>query len=1214
MKKAILLCSLFALFVFSFAWAYRVNLGFEDELKVELISADASKIRVQINIPEIQVEDKLVEGQTYQLLTIPGGGWLTQVGNPQLPLVCRFVALPPTSGVRIEVIEEEKETLSGTYLVYPFQKPPMRGDNPNPEIFELNEEIYSQDRVFPGKLVEKGEISILRDLRLAPIKFFPVQVNPQTGEVTVSKRLVVDIHFEGAGENPQLNPRNVLTRSFLKTYENFVLNFDQIAGGKDIVDGSILIITYDNFHDQVQPLADWKHKRGFSTHFVNLSSVGSTNTQIYNYIYNAYHDWPDPPEYVILVGDIDQIPTNNGISCITDHKYVTVDGSDYFADIHIGRISVQTPAEATHVITKTLNYRKDPYTVETDWFMQGMTISGSDYVDDQNASICGQFMVDYAGFTYFDSLWSSQGMATVTQITNRLNQGRSWLVYFGHGGPTSWVSTSPYFTNSHIDALSNGEMLPAIFDVACDNGSFDYYSDCFAEKWIKVGSVGNEKGAVIICASTRGSSFFYSDTLGRGTFKAYFKDSLFHFTPAVNQGKMFMYTYFPEGPGGTTEREMQMYTTFGDPELDPWTAVPESLDVTHPDFVIIGGEDFTVTVELSSQPLEDALVCLIKDSEVYESARTGPDGQVTLTPAPATPGSMDLTVTGHNAYPYEITLEVISPSGPYLVYYGSEIDDDNLGESQGNDDGDVDIGETIELPVMLENLGDSTALQVNATLSTAHPLITITDNYEEYGDIPAGDSAFCLDDFDFWVSPEIPDGEIISFNLDITAQNGGGYWNYPSLDIVVHAPVLAYHSGLIDDIEGDGDGSPDPGEVCNMDIVLGNQGSHGAVEVEAELISDDFYVIVTNSSSSYPDLAPGGSDTSLSSYQFQVRSDCPEGHYASLILQIHAAGSYSTSDTFQLLIGQMPVLLVDDDGGKNYQIYFEAALDSSDIPYDVWTYASQGTPSVSDLEFYRMVVWTTADDYGSIGSPATLTEVDQTNLMSYLDGGGKLFLCSQDLLYDNDPNDFITNYLHVAEHDDEEGISSVAGVEGDTVTSGMAFSLSYPFYNFSDYITPGVGAVGIFLRTGKTSPRLRDGAFAKSGGDFSLGSSQVDYCAIRYPATGSATYQVVFFSFPFEAIPQGGADPNNAQTVMERILNWFGVREPSTPPYMHGDANADQTIDIADVVFLINYLYKNDDPPTPLEAGDANCDGEVNISDVVYLINYLYKDGDPPPC
>jgi hypothetical protein len=63
-----------------------------------------------------------------------------------------------------------------------------------------------------------------------------------------------------------------------------------------------------------------------------------------------------------------------------------------------------------------------------------------------------------------------------------------------------------------------------------------------------------------------------------------------------------------------------------------------------------------------------------------------------------------------------------------------------------------------------------------------------------------------------------------------------------------------------------------------------------------------------------------------------------------------------------------------------------------------------------------------------------------------------------------------------------------------------------------------------------------------------------------------------------------------------------------------GDANGDGIVDVADVVYLVNFLYRNGDPPAPMEAGDANCDGIVNVGDVIYLVNYLYKDGPPPSC
>jgi len=66
--------------------------------------------------------------------------------------------------------------------------------------------------------------------------------------------------------------------------------------------------------------------------------------------------------------------------------------------------------------------------------------------------------------------------------------------------------------------------------------------------------------------------------------------------------------------------------------------------------------------------------------------------------------------------------------------------------------------------------------------------------------------------------------------------------------------------------------------------------------------------------------------------------------------------------------------------------------------------------------------------------------------------------------------------------------------------------------------------------------------------------------------------------------------------------------------FIRGDANGDAVIDIGDVVYLINYLFKSGPTPSPLLAGDATCDGNVDVGDVVYLINYLFKGGPPPSC
>jgi len=64
--------------------------------------------------------------------------------------------------------------------------------------------------------------------------------------------------------------------------------------------------------------------------------------------------------------------------------------------------------------------------------------------------------------------------------------------------------------------------------------------------------------------------------------------------------------------------------------------------------------------------------------------------------------------------------------------------------------------------------------------------------------------------------------------------------------------------------------------------------------------------------------------------------------------------------------------------------------------------------------------------------------------------------------------------------------------------------------------------------------------------------------------------------------------------------------------YRRGDANGDGIITCGDVVYLVNYLYKNGSAPIPSIAGDANCDDVVDIGDIVYLINFLFKNGEPP--
>jgi Dockerin type I domain len=63
-----------------------------------------------------------------------------------------------------------------------------------------------------------------------------------------------------------------------------------------------------------------------------------------------------------------------------------------------------------------------------------------------------------------------------------------------------------------------------------------------------------------------------------------------------------------------------------------------------------------------------------------------------------------------------------------------------------------------------------------------------------------------------------------------------------------------------------------------------------------------------------------------------------------------------------------------------------------------------------------------------------------------------------------------------------------------------------------------------------------------------------------------------------------------------------------------GDANGNGSVNIQDLTFLINYLYKGGPAPDPSQAGDPNGSGIINIQDITFLINFLYKSGSMPMC
>lgn len=77
------------------------------------------------------------------------------------------------------------------------------------------------------------------------------------------------------------------------------------------------------------------------------------------------------------------------------------------------------------------------------------------------------------------------------------------------------------------------------------------------------------------------------------------------------------------------------------------------------------------------------------------------------------------------------------------------------------------------------------------------------------------------------------------------------------------------------------------------------------------------------------------------------------------------------------------------------------------------------------------------------------------------------------------------------------------------------------------------------------------------------------------------------------------------------VDNHKQLTEP-TGPVICGDADSNGNINVADAVYIINYVFKGGPAPNPLCAADSDHDGNVNISDAVNIINFVFKGGPPP--
>ena len=67
------------------------------------------------------------------------------------------------------------------------------------------------------------------------------------------------------------------------------------------------------------------------------------------------------------------------------------------------------------------------------------------------------------------------------------------------------------------------------------------------------------------------------------------------------------------------------------------------------------------------------------------------------------------------------------------------------------------------------------------------------------------------------------------------------------------------------------------------------------------------------------------------------------------------------------------------------------------------------------------------------------------------------------------------------------------------------------------------------------------------------------------------------------------------------------------PITMTGDVNLRGSITSADIISIVNFVFKGGPEPLPCSAaGDINCNGSVTSGDIILLVGFVFKGGVPP--
>lgn len=718
---------LFCLLILSsLVWAEWVDFGTTDtgQADLEVLECSPSGFVVEITVPGFFHNQITEEGMTFSVLSVPAlTPYADAEGAPMLPQASFLAALPGNPDVSIDVQPLAEPVVFRNFTPSPMQPIPDESSR-EPVPFTYLPEAYGSG-TYPEEAAACREIGTLRGVDLGRFTVIPFSWEAETGELTVYPRLRVTVDLGGSVHT---DPR-LLSRFFMNSFRTLV-NVDvlgepatsrsaasaQPARASNIrqaleIDGAdLLIMAGDDFVDtMMDDFITAKMDQGYLTAIV---AAGSWNqTQIKDYIQNAYDNWELPPSFVLFVGDHgDLISYNSSMGFYSDNRYVCVDGDDYLADIFHSRFVTPT-SHYPIVESKVLKWQFDPLmdpdfwgsaltagqiqtnggTVATRWFCFTLESVRDTYMNIYGKTVQREYIKDTSQpppYYYRNDLPSAGQMVpsdivwdgNASGINEAINGGVFLVQHRDHGGVSGW-GDPPYYI-SNLSGLSNGDMTPMVMSTNCLTGKFSL--DCFAENFFRM-----EGGAVGVLAATEVSYSYFNDYLTYGHYRAFndeFTSPPFLYTDptgnylagqALTSAKLEMLTAAPFNPYGSwewyAEVTWDLFHWFGDPTMDMRTDVPHDLYVEPPYQVQEGATSATFLVEDSEGGVYNALVCMSHD-ELWVSGVTDSSGYVTLTFDPVgILSDISWMVTAHNALPEEGILNGVGVEGGaegYETYVG----------------------------------------------------------------------------------------------------------------------------------------------------------------------------------------------------------------------------------------------------------------------------------------------------------------------------------------------------------------------------------------------------------------------------------------------------------------------------------------------------------------------------------------------------------------